>query len=360
MKRGYKVSIGGSFFAGSGGSAQMGQQDGTGNQRDDPETDNDKEGAQLEQNQDAQPQQQKHPRMLTNLASTRDQGQRKRDRQTEPTQQTTDGRQMREEEGQDCAIGHATQGKTTKIDGNHKGRDVCRRTGIYIIERNNTHIIPSIITGNITNHVKSNVTITNEENQPARESRQKPARHQRMHATNRRSLDSSNIGVIQKYEARQEILVADGPQENTSDDNTYGKEQEGGEVHVEETRNNTAWDNQLKGCMTIATRRIRGNRKRKTTGKQLITYFWSTLVAPGNQELDTDAHLDKYTIIFTIKKLQDKTKEEVGKEDSIVEDHSKHLCKQQRIEQERMKNIIKQNTTAFLTTIIITLIKLNT
>jgi hypothetical protein len=76
--------------------------------------------------------------------------------------------------------------------------------------------------------------------------------------------------------------------------------------------------------------------------------------------LDTDAHLDKYTIIFTIKKLQDKTKEEVGKEDSIVEDHSKHLCKQQRIEQERMKNIIKQNTTAFLTTIIITLIKLNT
>jgi hypothetical protein len=125
---------------------------------------------------------------------------------------------MREEEGQDQAIGHATQGKTTKNDGNHKGRDVRRRTGINIIERNNAHIIPSIITGNIANHVKSNVTITNEENQQARESRQKPTRHQRAHATNRTSLDSSGIGVIQKYEAGKEILVADGPQDNTSDD----------------------------------------------------------------------------------------------------------------------------------------------
>jgi hypothetical protein len=46
----------------------MGQQGGTGNQHDDPETENDKEGAQPEQDQDAQPQQRKHPRMLTNLA----------------------------------------------------------------------------------------------------------------------------------------------------------------------------------------------------------------------------------------------------------------------------------------------------
>jgi hypothetical protein len=101
------------------------------------------------------------------IQRTRDQGQQKRDRQTEtrePTQQTPDGRQMREEEGQDCAIGHATQGKTTKNDGNHKGRDVRGRTGINIIERSNAHIIPSIITGNITNHIKSNVTITIEEN----------------------------------------------------------------------------------------------------------------------------------------------------------------------------------------------------
>jgi hypothetical protein len=50
----------------------------------------------------------------------------------------------------------------------------------------------------------------------------------------------------------------------------------------------------------------------------------------------------------------------MGKEDSIMEDHSKHPCKQQRMEQERMKNRIKQTTTALFTTLIITLIILNT
>jgi hypothetical protein len=50
----------------------------------------------------------------------------------------------------------------------------------------------------------------------------------------------------------------------------------------------------------------------------------------------------------------------MGKEDSIIEDHRKHPCKRQRIEQERMKNRIKRTTTAFLTTIIVTLIILNT
>jgi hypothetical protein len=68
MKRGYEVSIGGSFFAGSGGSAQRGQQDGTNNQHDDQETDDDKGSPQQEQDQHTQPQQQKQPRMLTNLA----------------------------------------------------------------------------------------------------------------------------------------------------------------------------------------------------------------------------------------------------------------------------------------------------
>jgi hypothetical protein len=112
--------------------------------------------------------------------------------------------------------------------------------------------------------------------------------------------------------------------------------------------------------VTTATRRISGNRKRKITGKQLITYFRSTLEAPGNPESDTDAHLDKSPIILTNKTLQGNTKLEMGKEDSIMEDHSKHLCTQQRMEQERMKNRIKQTTTAFLTTIIVTLIILNT
>jgi hypothetical protein len=67
-KRGYEVSIGGSFLAGSGGGAQMGQQDGTGNQQDDPDTDDNKGAPQPEQDQDTQPQQRKQPRMLTNLA----------------------------------------------------------------------------------------------------------------------------------------------------------------------------------------------------------------------------------------------------------------------------------------------------
>jgi hypothetical protein len=139
--------------------------------------------------------------------------------------------------------------------------------------------------------------------------------------------------------------------------------------------------------------RLRDNDNKENKGKQETedhretadNYFRSTLEAPGNPESDTDAHLDKATIIFTSQKLQtckpkqdsdtrprrrqqkgqdqrtkDKTKEEMVKEDSIMEDHSKHPCKQQRMEQERMKNRIKQTTTAFLTTIIVTLIILNT
>jgi hypothetical protein len=154
---------------------------------------------------------------------------------------------------------------------------------------------------------------------------------------------------------------------------------------LEETRNNTAWDSQLEGCVTRTRKSIIGNRKRKATGKQLITYFLSTLEAPFNPASDTDAHLDRSTIIFTIEKLQTckpkqdsdtrprrrqqkerdqctkyETKKKMDKEDGIMEDHSKHPCKQQRIEQERMKHRIKQTTTAFLTTIIVTLIILNT
>jgi hypothetical protein len=64
---------------------------------------------------------------------------------------------MWEEEGQDHTIGHATQGKTTKTDAHHEGRDGCSRTEINSIEHNNANII----TNNITKHVKKNVTITN-------------------------------------------------------------------------------------------------------------------------------------------------------------------------------------------------------
>jgi hypothetical protein len=68
MRRGYEISIRGSFFAGSGGGARMGHQDGIGNQQDNPKTDNNKGGPQPEQDQDAQTQQRKQPRMMTNLA----------------------------------------------------------------------------------------------------------------------------------------------------------------------------------------------------------------------------------------------------------------------------------------------------
>jgi hypothetical protein len=161
---------------------------------------------------------------------------------------------MRQEEGQDCKIGHATQGKTAKNDVKHTGRNISRTTGIKIIQHNNAYIItnsiPSIITVNITNHVKRNVTNTNKKNKQSQKSRQKPTRHQHAHATNRTSLGSSGIGFIKKYKAGREIAVADGPQDKTSDDNTHGKKQERGKVHLEETRNNTAWDNQLKGFVT--------------------------------------------------------------------------------------------------------------
>jgi hypothetical protein len=68
-------------------------------------------------------------------------------------------------------------------------------------------------------------------------------------------------------------LVADVPQDNTSDDNAHGKKQESGEVHLEETRNHTEWDNQLKGCVTETRKRRHGKRNQKSTERQLITYF---------------------------------------------------------------------------------------
>jgi hypothetical protein len=71
MKRGYKLSIGGSFFAGSGGGSKTGKQNGRGNQQNDQDTDDNDEEPQPQQDlQEAQPlrSQQKQPRMLTNLA----------------------------------------------------------------------------------------------------------------------------------------------------------------------------------------------------------------------------------------------------------------------------------------------------
>jgi hypothetical protein len=167
MKSGYEVSIGGtvsiggSFFAGSGGSAQMGQQGGKGYQHDDPETDDDKKGTQQKQDQDAHPQQRKQSRMLTKLARYNAPGIKDNENVTGKWNQRNRHQMADECEKKRDRIAQSDmlhKEKTTKNDGRHKGRDVRRRTGINIIEHNNAHIIPSIITGNITNHVKSNVT----------------------------------------------------------------------------------------------------------------------------------------------------------------------------------------------------------
>jgi hypothetical protein len=215
---------------------------------------------------------------------------------------------MRQEERHVREIGHATQEKTANNDGKHKGRNISKKTKrINIIEHNNADIItnniPSIITVNITNHVKRNVTITNKENKQTQESRRKSTRHQRMHATNRTSIDSSGISFIQEFEAGPEISVADGPQDKTSDDSTHGKKQESGEVHLEETRNNTAWDNQLKGCLTRTRYRRLEIRNLKSADEQLITDFLWTLETAFDPASDTNAHLKKCKIIFVIGKV---------------------------------------------------------
>jgi hypothetical protein len=58
-------------------------------------------------------------------------------------------------------------------------------------------------------------------------------------------------------------LVAIGPQDKTSDDNTHGKKQEREQVHLEETRINTPWNNQLKGLVTRTRNEKHGIRNRK-------------------------------------------------------------------------------------------------
>jgi hypothetical protein len=104
---------------------------------------------------------------------------------------------------------------------------------------------------------------------------------------NRTSLDSSGISFIQKYKAGPEISVAVGPQDKTSDDNTHGKKQERDKVHFEETRNNTAWDNQ-KGLVTRTRNGRHGIRNRKSADEQLITHFLGTLETAFSPASDTD------------------------------------------------------------------------
>jgi hypothetical protein len=69
---------------------------------------------------------------------------------------------------------------------------------------------------------------------------------------------------------------------------------------LEETRNRTAWDNQLKGYITERRKRRHGKWNRKSTAKKLITYFLYRLQAPWDLSSDKDAHLNRSTIIFAI------------------------------------------------------------
>jgi hypothetical protein len=73
---------------------------------------------------------------------------------------------------------------------------------------------------------------------------------------------------------------------------------------LDETRNLTAWDNQLKGCMTRTRKSRYGKRNRKSNKKKLITYFLWSLEAPFDLASDKDPHLDRSTIILAIRLLQ--------------------------------------------------------
>jgi hypothetical protein len=82
--------------------------------------------------------------------------------------------------------------------------------------------------------------------------------------------------------------------------NTHGKKQENKTVHLEETRNNKAWDNQLKGWVNRRIYRRHGIQNRKSADEQLSTHFRGTLETAFSPTLDTDAHLKESTTFHAI------------------------------------------------------------
>jgi hypothetical protein len=296
MKRGYKVSIGGSFFAGSGGGGKTQTQNERDNQQINQDTDDNDDLQPQPDMPDAelQQQQQKQPRMLArnNAPGIKD------NKKVSGKQNQRDNHQMAEEcktkNKQDRKIGHATSQKAATDDGKHNGRNSSRTTRINNIKHNDARII----TVSIANHITGNTT--NKENQEARQSQRKPRRHQRTHATYRKNTDISRIGLIQEYEGGTEILVAVVTQENTSDDNASGKKQGSVEVCLEETRNNAAWVNQRKGCVNNRRKPRHEKGNRKSTSKQLTTHFLYRLEAPLYLSADKDTHFDISTIIIAI------------------------------------------------------------
>jgi hypothetical protein len=72
---------------------------------------------------------------------------------------------------------------------------------------------------------------------------------------------------------------------------------------LEETRNNTAWDNQLEGLVTRTRNGRHGIRNRKSADEQLITHFLWTRDTAFSPASDTDAHLKESTNIHLIGKV---------------------------------------------------------
>jgi hypothetical protein len=241
MKRGYQVSIGGSFFAGSGGGPKMGKQDGRGNQQYDQDTDDaDNEPQQQQDIQDAQPQQRKQTRMLTNLA-----------RYNAP--RIKDNKNLSGKRNQRDKHQMAAECEKKKSDMQHREKQDRMmeniRAEILAEQQGSTTSSTTTPASSQTTSPASSrsaTPITSRETSPS--PTKKISRRMRVDENlqdisacmQQTSIDSSGIGLFQEYEAGPEISVADVPQDNTSDDNANGKKQESGKVHLEETRNHTA------------------------------------------------------------------------------------------------------------------------
>jgi hypothetical protein len=72
---------------------------------------------------------------------------------------------------------------------------------------------------------------------------------------------------------------------------------------LEETRNNTAWDNHLKGWVTRRRNGRHGKRNRKSADEQLFTNFLGTLETAFRPALDTDAHQKESTNFNSIREI---------------------------------------------------------
>jgi hypothetical protein len=167
------------FFAVSGGSARRGQQDRTGNQHNNQETDDDKGGPQPEQDQDAQPQQQKQQRMLTNLARYNAPGIKDNENVTGKRNQRN-----RHQMADEC---EKKRNRITQSDIQHKEKQQrlmdAIRSEMYATDQESSS--------------SSNTAMpTSSPTTSPSTSRETPTIHQHTNATNGKSPDSSGISLI--------------------------------------------------------------------------------------------------------------------------------------------------------------------